>query len=116
MNRIDDLKDKFRSILDIKIMDFRSGSDFVYNKLVIEFVDKSKLFVMEFNSELDRNYSYHWQNSSNHMIIRWDNAPHHIDILTFPHHKHEKDSIFGSEEISLEDVLQVIDTKLKIDS
>jgi hypothetical protein len=26
--------------------------------------------------------------SANQMIFRYDNAPHHPEIATFPHHKH----------------------------
>lgn len=32
------------------------------------------------------NYSYHWQNSEE--VIRFDNAPHHEELNTFPDHLH----------------------------
>jgi len=40
--------------------------------------------------------------------MRWDNAPHHSHISTYPHHKHTPDGIFESTELSLEDVLASI--------
>ena len=35
------------------------------------------------------------------MIFRYDNAPHHAEVSTFPHHKHEGDDIKESPEIIL---------------
>lgn len=36
-------------------------------------------------------YSFHWQDSAGHLICRWDNAPHHPEVPTFPHHLHGPD-------------------------
>ncbi len=33
-------------------------------------------------------YAYHYQNSQRQLVFRYDNAPHHSQINTFPHHKH----------------------------
>ena len=38
-------------------------------------------------------YRFHWQTKDGNLIKRWDNARHHPEIKTFPHHLHE-----GSEE------------------
>jgi hypothetical protein len=38
-------------------------------------------------------YRHHWQDANGVLIQRWDNAPHHPAIETFPHHLHE-----GAEE------------------
>ncbi|RDV80418.1 toxin-antitoxin system TumE family protein [Ammonifex thiophilus] len=39
-------------------------------------------------------YSYHWERRHiDGKIFRFDNAPHHKDVATFPHHLHD-----GSEE------------------
>ena len=53
-------------------------------------------------------YSYHYQDAKNELIFRYDNAEHHPDLETFPHHKHIGDAAFPSEEFSLEKVLDVI--------
>lgn len=34
-------------------------------------------------------YRHHWQDKDARIIKRWDNAPHHKQIKTFPHHLHE---------------------------
>lgn len=33
-------------------------------------------------------YVYHYQDSQNRLVFRYDNAPHHPEVVTFPHHKH----------------------------
>ncbi|MBC8179930.1 hypothetical protein H8E88_02290 [candidate division KSB1 bacterium] len=55
-------------------------------------------------------YSYYWLDERNRLIIGWDNAPHHKDIKTFPHHKHirKKTKVTESDECSLSDVLRFI--------
>jgi hypothetical protein len=67
----------------------------------------------EYVSEIDYLYSYHWQDENGSLRIRWDNSPHHRHITTFPHHKHTTPKIEESKEIGLEDVLSVIEEKLK---
>jgi len=34
-------------------------------------------------------YRHHWQDREGRLVRRWDNAPHHPAIDTFPHHLHE---------------------------
>ncbi len=50
-------------------------------------------------------YRYQYMNSGNQLIFRYDNAPHHSDLSTFPHHKHVGEEAIKSNEPSLEDVL-----------
>ncbi|MEB3778930.1 MAG: DUF6516 family protein [Desulfurococcales archaeon] len=38
-------------------------------------------------------YSYTLLHSGEKVILRYDNAPHHPYIKTFPHHKHEHDRV-----------------------
>jgi len=47
------------------------------------------------------------------VIKKWDNSPHHQHIKTFPHHKHTQ-KIEESKEISLEDILKLIEEKLEM--
>jgi hypothetical protein len=49
----------------------------------------------EYFSKTGRKYSFHWQKKSGEMISRWDNAPHHTHISTFPHHRHLLDHCTG---------------------
>jgi hypothetical protein len=42
------------------------------------------------------------------MIFRYDNAPHHRNIATFPHHKHVGNNVSPSREPSLSTVLEEV--------
>jgi len=59
-------------------------------------------------------YSYYWLDPQNALIIGWDNAPHHTNIATFPHHKHvgSPANREPSRETTLEAVLTVIHARL----
>ena len=41
---------------------------------------------------VDGDYAYHWeQRRQRGRMYRWDNAPHHPHVSTFPHHFHDGD-------------------------
>ncbi|MDQ5769062.1 toxin-antitoxin system TumE family protein [Thiothrix subterranea] len=50
-------------------------------------------------------YRYQYMDASQTMIFRYDNAPHHQQVATFSHHKHDGEIIRDSHEPSLADVL-----------
>jgi len=84
-------------------------------KLRLTFVDGSRLYVTEtwVEGELEV-YSYYWVDAEDNLIIGWDNAPHHTQIGTFPHHKHvgDRSNRQPSEEHCLENVLRAIVSRL----
>ena len=50
--------------------------------------------ILEYDRSLTvTKYRYHWQDENGHLIRRWDNAPHHKNVETFPNHLHD-----GAEE------------------
>ncbi|MCP4106161.1 MAG: hypothetical protein GY749_11585 [Desulfobacteraceae bacterium] len=55
-------------------------------------------------------YRHHWQRRDHQIIKRWDNAPHHPEIKTFPHHLHEgsETNIVKHHEINGLDVLSLV--------
>ena len=58
------------------------------------FTDESSFHFIEFVDVKGRveifKYAYHYQDRSGNMIFRYDMAPHHPEIPTFPHHKHAR--------------------------
>jgi hypothetical protein len=54
-------------------------------------------------------YSFNFTDGKRVRIFRYDNAPHHRDIFTFPHHKHLGPGIQPSKEIGLAQVLSEIE-------
>ncbi|NJN84829.1 MAG: hypothetical protein HC802_22765 [Caldilineaceae bacterium] len=60
-------------------------------------------------------YSFHWQDPEGLLIARWDNAPHHPELSTFPHHIH--DGVDGDVKphgpTRIEDVLTMVAHRLR---
>lgn len=104
------LMKKFRLVKEF------SGVKKGYIRFVIEFRDNSELHVFEYvNSGLHKlNYSYHWQDKEKNLIIRWDNAPHHSNIETFPHHLHMKDGVKPSGEPTFAEILEKIEQAIAV--
>ena len=51
-------------------------------------------------------YRYQYMDKDHAMVFRYDNAPHHSHIPTFPHHKHvDEEHVKESREPTLDDVL-----------
>ncbi|KUK94350.1 MAG: DUF6516 family protein [Methanothrix sp.] len=95
-----------------EVLDFKGGDRFYFIKIKAIFVDESELHIREFISSDNVLYSYHWQDKDGSLRIRWDNAPHHPHLNTYPHHKHAP-LLEESEEMCLEDVLKEIREKLQ---
>ena len=80
----------------------------------IRFTDNSFLHFIEFVNVKEvvskYKYSYHYQDNAEQVVFRYDMAPHHKEIKSFPHHKH-----LGSEKViqsfapTLGEVLQEIE-------
>lgn len=113
MLKILQLLNESETIKSYEIQDFKQGSNFYYIRARAELVNNTILFIREYVSEDDYNYSYHWQEEDSQLIIRWDNAPHHKQVKTYPHHKHIRENILPSYEIGINEILAYIETFLK---
>ena len=51
-------------------------------------------------------YRYHFQNSQNNLVFRYDNTPHFPKIKSFPHHKHLKDNVIAVDKPSILKVIE----------
>jgi len=102
-------------IKDLDILNFIDEEEIQVFYVKATLIDNSILYIRELNTLTENKYSYHWQTKKRKLICRWDNAPHHPQIKTFPHHKHEKtpENILPSKEITLEKVLNVISERIK---
>jgi len=101
----------------VNTTDFIGGKASAPNKLRIFFIDNSFLDVW-LSKEGD--YSYHWEHRAQRGLIhRWDNAPDHPELHTFPKHFHNgsdkdaKESELDEDyEKAIRDVLGFIRRKL----
>ncbi|MCX8027949.1 MAG: DUF6516 family protein [Thermodesulfovibrionales bacterium] len=85
-----------------------------YIKIRALLTNNTELYIREYSDINERNYSYHWQSADGKMIMRWDNANHHKNIDTYPHHVHHTDNILPSCHISCEEILNHIETMMFI--
>jgi len=94
-------------VKDFEILEYYTGSE-NYVKIKAILINDSILYIREYFNEEMMDYSYHWQAENGDLIQRWDNAPYHKEISTFPHHRHLGSDIFPSNEIGLEEVLKFL--------
>jgi len=92
---------------------FGPALETVYLKGHLLIIDSSILEISIFATEsrntlsIDK-YRLHYMNSTGQMLFRYDNAPHHPEIDSYPHHKHTSDKIMPSSMPSLKDILNEI--------
>ena len=102
------------TVRDLRIEPVSAIAAYVEDRLI--FYDGSFLEIEEVLWLSDRRiekvrYSYHYQ-KGDCLIFRYDNAPHHPELPTFPHHKHVGDRVEPCQEPDLHDVLREIDARL----
>jgi hypothetical protein len=94
------------------------GDIVLYLKGEIVFANLSELHFKEYNIAITGfrtiAYSYHYQDVEKKLIFRYDNAEHHPELESFPHHKHIGDKTFPAKEMSLEEVLEIIIDQINI--
>lgn len=89
------------------------------NKLRLRLIDNSFVDIW---LSTDGDYSYHWEHRrQSGQIFRWDNAPHHPQISTFPHHIHNGDEYTITEshlainpDVALHEILTFIESHLQL--
>lgn len=90
--------------LSRKIYNNKQGyikGDIVFNDdTVLEFAE---VIDIDFKSKIK--YRYHFMDANRNIIFRYDNAKHHKEIKTYPHHKHQKNEVLECNEMSIFDVL-----------
>jgi len=85
----------------------------VYLKGHLLIIDSSileiSIFAVQFRDTISIDkYRLHYMNRVGRMLFRYDNAPHHPEIDTYPHHKHMPDKIIPSSMPSLQNILNEI--------
>jgi len=84
-------------------------------RLRADLINSDKLHIREaWDEEALLRYAYYWLKQNDELRIGWDNAPHHPEVSTHPHHKHvaTQENIQASDETNLEDVLRLIKKRL----
>ena len=72
---------------------------------VIHFIDGSSLHIRDYVfADGERKYSFHWQDSTQRLICRWDNSEHH---------KHTQAEIQESAPMTIQKILEHISERIK---
>ena len=96
------------AVLGFRMRDYRRWATGFYYRIDIDCVGGTQLFAREYSDQHERNYSFHWQTADGTLLCRWDNAPHHHHLVSYPHHLHRDDQVLESRPLSLMDVLDEI--------
>ncbi|MFP3912626.1 MAG: DUF6516 family protein [Desulfobacteraceae bacterium] len=92
---------------------FGPALETVYLKGHLLIIDSSILEIAIFATEsrnilsIDK-YRFHYMDHKGQMLFRYDNAPHHSEIGSHPHHKHTPDKIAPTIMPSLKDILNEV--------
>ena len=74
----------------------------------IVFVNNNALDFRELVSEGHTDYRFHFMDGNNRLIYRWDSAPHHKEITSFPYHLHTPEVVRECDKVSLIEVVDII--------
>jgi len=74
----------------------------------ITFLDGSKLELSEQLPVEQHRFRLHYMDAQDNLIARWDSAPHHRSLSTFPFHKHTPQSVKEHGAITLIEALDEI--------
>ena len=92
---------------------FGPNEETVYVKGHIIILDSSvleiSLYAFRYRDDIavDK-YRFHYMTGTGQILFRYDNAPHHPEIGSYPNHKHTPDKVIPSKMPSLKDVLDEI--------
>jgi len=100
-------------VKDLEVIEVVEEESVQLLRVRAEIIDGSLLHLREAIFPQTSKYSYHWQARTGELLMRWDNAPHHPEIPTYPDHKHEGEQISSSARVSVEEVLAEIAAVLK---
>lgn len=78
----------------------------ITGKLV--FIDNSILDFMELVSKKELEYRFQFMEKNKDLIYRWDSAPHHKEIATFPYHMHTKTGVKESKKVNFVEILGIV--------
>lgn len=87
---------------------YQEDSGGIRQKIRVELSNGWRLDCWEHIAPGHRRYGYHIFNDAG-MITRWDNAPHHPDGGTFPHHRHTQTGVVDSENMDVGKVLAYLE-------
>lgn len=69
-------------------------------------LELNEAVVADLNHIRHLGYRYHFQDSDNNLIFRYDNTPHFPKLSSYPHHKHLSDKVVETKKPNILDVIK----------
>ena len=88
------------------------GVELAYLTGRLTFLDGSQLAIAEIISPAVKTYRFHYMDRHQRLLLRWDTAPHHRRLKTFPFHLHTAEGVGESQPVNLPIVLRLIHDRL----
>lgn len=101
--------EEIKWLIKKKNIEFSSVSEemgIIKGKIV--FVNNYSLDFRELVSLEHTHYRFHFMNENNKLIKRWDSAPHHKEITSFPFHLHTPEGVMECGKTNLIEVIDII--------
>ncbi|RCV64506.1 hypothetical protein C5S53_08510 [Methanophagales archaeon] len=100
-------------VLSFKTSKEKISEDRGWIKGSVIFTNGTQMHLFEYvkidNSPCIIKYAYHWQRKDGKLIKRWDNAPHHKGLETYPDHIHVGESVYSHENMDIKRVLDILE-------
>jgi hypothetical protein len=78
-----------------------------------DFLEASEYFTLQANRHTTVRYRYQWMNGAKTVLRRrWDNVPHHPNMLNFPHHIHlANGDVIPGQSLSILELLEILESE-----
>ena len=93
-------------------IDTNLGMGFIKGRLT--FLNGSVLAFSEQLPTQRQKFRFHYMDRENNLILRWDSAPHHRQLSTFPFHLHTPQGVQAHPAITLLEVLSRIEATIEL--
>jgi len=103
---------KLEWLIERKSIDteYDEDADVGYIGGYVNFKDGSIFHFKEILFGQNRHYRFHYMDEKHNLISRWDTAPHHKKLKTFPYHVHLPDGVEECKPVTLNGVLDRIES------
>jgi hypothetical protein len=119
LRQIDDLLNATPQVIEVVVLrrriwdtDWEKVLNYRYRIILADggLIEMTERVLVSRNRLEATKYRHHWQDADGNLIRRWDNAPHHKDIATFPHHLHDgaEENVVNHPETNGLEVLKLI--------
>jgi len=113
---LEDIESAVRELNDVYVEHYEEeylASDRVNLRIRIRFatgylLELNEAAILEGENIKHLGYRYHFQDTKNQLIFRYDNTPHYPNLKSFPHHKHSKREVIAVEKPSIPNVLEEV--------